>query len=218
MVMNTRISVIADAVGMDWAHAPPDGQGKAPHGLDDHLRSVGNLAASFAPDSAKDVVRLAGLWHDLGKRRRGFQTYIRQAGIVDAHIERIADRDKTHSAAGALWAVQHLEQKHGAQGKILGRLLQYVIAGHHAGLDNWEGGKGAGLAARLMSKDAQRELSEALDRPQADDILHASLPGVDLSSVAISNEHQKCTPGRFALWVRMVFSALVDADFLDTEA
>lgn len=206
-----------DVSSLDWAHAPPNEGGKAPHGLDEHLRAVGNLAASFAPDSAKDVAQLAGLWHDLGKRRRGFQTYIRQAGVVDAHIERIADRDKTHSAAGALWAVQHLELNHGAQGKILGRLLQYVIAGHHAGLDNWEGGQGAGLAARLISKDAQRELSEALARPQADDILHASLAGVDLSSMAISNEHQKLTPGRFALWVRMVFSALVDADFLDTE-
>ena len=210
--------MITDASSLDWAHSPPDGSGKDPHGLDEHLRSVGNLAAYFAPDSAKAVVRLAGLWHDLGKRRPGFQAYIRQAGIVDAHIERVADHEKTHSAAGALWAVQHLEQQHGAQGKILGRLLQYVIAGHHAGLDNWEGGQGPGLAARLISGDAQRELSEALGRPQADDILYATLSDISLNSVAICNEHQNLTPGRFALWVRMVFSSLVDADFLDTEA
>ncbi len=214
--LDTRM--ITYASSQDWAHSPPEGSGKDPHGLDEHLRCVGNLAAGFAPDSAQAVARLAGLWHDLGKRRPGFQSYIRQAGIVDAHIERVADRDKTHSAAGALWAVQHLEQQHGAQGKILGRLLQYVIAGHHAGLDNWEGGQGPGLAARLASEDAQRELSEALARPQADDILKATLSGIDLSSMAICNEHQKLTPGRFALWVRMVFSALVDADFLDTEA
>src|SRR3990167_3229005 len=210
--------MITETSSGDWAHSPPDGSGKAPHGLDEHLRSVGNLAAGFAPDSVKAVVRLAGQWHDLGKRRPGFQAYIRQAGVVNAHIERIADRDKTHSAAGALWAAQHLEQSHGAQGKIIGRLLQYVIAGHHAGLDNWEGGNGPGLAARLEGKDAQRELSEPWAHPKADDILHATLPGIDLHSVAITNEHQKLTPGRFALWVRMVFSALVDADFLDTEA
>lgn len=210
--------MITDVSRLDWAHSPPEGSGKDPHWLDEHLRSVGYLAAGFAPDSIKAVVRLAGLWHDLGKRRPGFQVYIRQVGIVDAHIERIADRHKTHSAAGALWAVQHLEQSHGAQGKILGRLLQYVIAGHHAGLDNWEGGQGPGLAARLTSEDAQRELSEVLERPEADDILHATLSSIDLHSMAICNEHQKLTPGRFALWVRMVFSALVDADFLDTEA
>lgn len=212
------IRMTADASRLDWAHAPSDGSREVPHGLDDHLRSVGELAAGFAPDSVKAVVRLAGLWHDLGKRRPGFQKYIRQAGVVDAHIERVADRDKAHSAAGALWAVQHLEENHGAQGTILGRLLQYVIAGHHAGLDNWDGGQGPGLAARLMGQDALRELAEALGRPQAEDILKASLPSIDLSSVAIGNEHQNRTPGRFALWVRMVFSALVDADFLDTEA
>jgi CRISPR-associated endonuclease/helicase Cas3 len=97
-------------------------------------------------------------------------------------------------------------------------LLQYVIAGHHAGLDNWEAGEGAGLAARLAGEDAQLELAEALARPQVDDIVKATLLGIDLNSLGICNEHQKLNPGRFALWVRMVFSALVDADFLDTEA
>jgi CRISPR-associated endonuclease/helicase Cas3 len=207
-----------DASGDDWAHSPPEASGKEPHGLDAHLRAVGQLAASFASEPAKAVARLAGLWHDLGKRRPGFQRYIRQTGVVDAHIERVTDKDKTHSAAGALWAVQHLEQTHGAQGKVLGRLLQYVIAGHHAGLDNWDGSHGLGLAARLASEEAQREFSEALARPQADDILKAALSNVDLNSVGICNEHLKLNPGRFALWVRMVFSTLVDADFLDTEA
>ncbi|MEZ5632199.1 MAG: CRISPR-associated endonuclease Cas3'' [Burkholderiaceae bacterium] len=207
-----------DAFSQDWAHSPPEGSGKDPHWLDEHLQSVGRLAAAFAPERAQAVARLAGLWHDLGKRRPGFQAYIQRTGIVDAHIERVADKDKTHSAAGALWAIQHLEQSHGTQGKILGRLLQCVIAGHHAGLDNWEGGQGPGLSARLTGQDAQRELSEALARPQADDILKATLADIDLNNVGICNEHQKLNPGRFALWVRMVFSALVDADFLDTEA
>lgn len=207
-----------DALNQDWAHSPPQGSGKLPHGLDDHLRSVGQLAADFAPEAAQAVARLAGLWHDLGKRRPGFQAYIRQTGIVDAHIERVADIDKTHSAAGALWAVQHLEQLHGPKGRILGRALQYVIAGHHAGLDNWEGGQGPGLSARLASADALRELSETLARTQDDDILKAGLSSIDLNNLRICNEHQHLNPGRFALWVRMVFSALVDADFLDTEA
>lgn len=172
-----------DAFSQDWAHSPPEGSGKDPHWLDEHLLSVGRLAADFAPERAQAVARLAGLWHDLGKRRPGFQAYIQRTGIVDAHVERVADKDKTHSAAGALWAFQHLEQSHGPQGKILGRLLQYVIAGHHAGLDNWEGGQGPGLSARLTGQDAQRELSEALARPQADDILKATLSGIDLNSV-----------------------------------
>ncbi len=207
-----------DASNQDWAHSPPQGSGKLPHGLDDHLRAVGHLAGTFAPAATESIARLAGLWHDLGKRRPGFQAYIRQTGIVDAHIERVADKDKTHSAAGALWAAQYLEQLHGPKGRIVARVLQYVIAGHHAGLDDWEGGQGPGLSARLASADALRELSEALSRAPEDDILKADLSNVDLNSLGICNEHKHLNPGRFALWVRMVFSALVDADFLDTEA
>ena len=50
------------------------------------------------------------------------------------------------------------------------------------------------------------------------DIRLPPLPAIDLHSLAIANEHRTQTPGRYALHVRMLFSALVDADFLDTEA
>jgi CRISPR-associated endonuclease/helicase Cas3 len=162
----------------------------------------------------KAVADLAGLWHDLGKRRPGFQSYIRQAGGAEAHIERIADSAKTHSAAGALWAADHLQQRFGSRGLLLARMLQYVIAGHHAGLDNWEGA----LATRLVSPETRREFDEALARPSASDLLQPAFDLPDLAALAVTNEHQRQQPGRFALHVRMLFSALVDADFLDTEA
>jgi CRISPR-associated endonuclease/helicase Cas3 len=155
------------------------------------------------------------MWHDLGKRRPGFQRYLRQAGGADAHIEgRIADRDKTHSAAGALWAEQHLSASLGKAGTLLSRLLQYVIAGHHAGLDNWEGG----LAHRLASTDSQTEFQQALGGGNPDDVLKPDLSGLDWRALPPFNEQAHGDPGRMALWLRMLFSALVDADFLDTEA
>ena len=200
----------------DWAHSPPVGSGEptSPHGLDAHLRAVARLAASFAPRSAQVLGRLAGLWHDLGKRRPGFQHYIRLASGHDAHIEgRVADRDKTHSAAGALWAERLFSERMGQQGRLLSRVLQYVIAGHHAGLDNWEGN---GLAARLASADALLELEQALSRPTPLDVLSPSDWNLVLRELPIGDE--RMAPGRFALWLRMLFSALVDADFLDTEA
>ena len=198
----------------DWAHAPPLGCDGPPHALDDHLRSVGALVGRLAHGHAKALAMLAGLWHDLGKRRRGFQEYVRSAGGQDAHIERVADQEKTHSAAGALWAERHLAQTNGPQGRLLARVLQYVIAGHHAGLDNWDGR----LAARLLSDEAHRELKDALDGVNPGDILTPRLDLPQLAQLAIQSERDAQQPGRFALQVRMLFSALVDADFLDTEA
>lgn len=199
----------------DWAHAPPRGAAEqlAPHFLDEHLRAVGALAESFAPNGAADLCRLAGLWHDLGKRRPGFQKYIRAAGGSDAHIERIQDHRKTHSAAGALWAERHLTNTFGARGQLASRVLQYVIAGHHAGLDDWEGA----LARRLSSPEARDEFEESIARDWPADLLSGGNPEIDLRSTPIQRD-ERDTPGRFALWTRMVFSALVDADFLDTEA
>lgn len=183
----------------DWAHS-------GGHLLADHLQAVAQLAAEFSKtfDTVEPALRWvwrAGLWHDLGKYRPGFQKYVRLADNADAHIEgKVAGREKTHSAAGALWAVQRLNQP----GRPYGHILAYLIAGHHAGLDDWHGG----LKERLQSEDAQRELQDTLAASPPADLLAHSDPALRIPGGA---------PG-FALWVRMLFSCLVDADFLDTEA
>ena len=183
------------------------------HALDDHLTKVSALACEFAnPFKAADWLAFAGLWHDLGKYRPGFQHYIRQANDIDAHIEgRVAGKDKTHSAAGALHAREHLTRTYGPEGQFVAHVLAYLIAGHHAGLDNWHGG----LNERLAGEDAQRECRDALMAapPQ---ILAPELPLPSLATVPA--DQKASTPGSFALWLRMQFSCLVDADFLDTEA
>ena len=130
------------------------------HLLIDHLRAVAALAAEFSTvfDSAEPTQRwayFAGLWHDLGKYRPGFQRYVRLADNPDAHIEgRVGGREKTHSAAGALWAMQQLNLPN----RPYGNILAYLIAGHHAGLADWTGD----LEWRLQSEDSRRELDEAL--------------------------------------------------------
>lgn len=182
-----------------WAHS-------GGHLLIEHLEAVAGLAAVFAAaldhtGHSGTWARTAGLWHDLGKYRPGFQKYVRLADTPDAHIEgKVTGREKTHSAAGALWAMQQLNQP----GRPLGNLLAYLIAGHHAGLGNWDGE----LKERLASNDAQCELAEALAaQPPAEILGHAKLVMQSPGGAA-----------GFALWVRMLFSCLVDADFLDTEA
>ena len=183
------------------------------HLLVAHLQSVAVLAAEFSKrfDAAEPTLRwayLAGLWHDLGKYRPGFQRYLQQSDNPDAHIEgKVAGREKTHSAAGALWAMQRLGQTHGANGKLAARVLAYLIAGHHAGLHDWD----EGLKPRLGESDSQEELAQALAANPPPEILNAGVFDPGLKNI----------PGGsvgFTLWVRMLFSCLVDADFLDTEA
>lgn len=193
------------------AHTGVDGR---QHGLREHLLEVASLAATNAAGfNSENWARLAGLWHDLGKYRSGFQKYIRQSHDADAHIEgRVGGRDKTHSAAGALWAQRYLPEKMGKEGQVAARVLSYLIAGHHAGLDNWF----QGLNDRFASDDAQREFRDTSAAPPPADILCPDSASPDLSALPIDGKNGK-PPGSFALWIRMLFSSLVDADFLDTE-
>ena len=183
------------------------------HDLKDHLVEVSVLAADFAAEfGAAPWAALAGIWHDLGKYREGFQRYIRQCGDPDAHIEgRVAGPEKTHSAAGALWAQQYLAEVDKRSGPVVARVLAYLIAGHHAGLDNWFGG----LHERFNREDTIKEKHDALAVAIPAAILKPSAGLPDLN--AIRTDRKDNIPGRFALWVRMLFSCLVDADFLDTE-
>jgi len=188
------------------------------HLLAAHLQCVAARAADFSAafESATATRRwayLAGLWHDLGKYRPGFQRYV----VYDpnAHIEgqgKVGGREKTHSAAGALWAMQTLGESHGPNGERAARVLAYLIASHHAGLYDWENTlKTPGLSQRLSEDDCKTELQEARDAHPPESILSHGDFVPDLTSIPGAGKG-------FALWVRMLFSCLVDADFLDTEA
>jgi CRISPR-associated endonuclease/helicase Cas3 len=197
------------------AHIGAQGQ---QHSLHEHLTEVARLAADNAASfDCGSWARLAGLWHDLGKYRHGFQTYIRRANDTDAHIEgRIGGYDKTHSAAGARWAQQYLGERLGNEGKAIARVLSYLIAGHHAGLDNWSGGSNGGLNARFAKSETDREFSDAMLAQPPHEILEPDFILPQIEKIPVDDRNGQ-PPGAFALWVRILFSCLVDADFLDTE-
>ena len=142
-------------------HTEPDSALTRSHGLLDHLNAVASAAGHFAQGWGTDWAWIAGLWHDLGKFRPGFQQYIRL--VNDAHIvgKLPASSDKTHSAAGALHALRLFEQTYGRTGALVARPIAYVIAGHHAGLADWT----AGLDTRLLGTGAgasETEYAQAL--------------------------------------------------------
>jgi CRISPR-associated endonuclease/helicase Cas3 len=202
--MVTHSTTTADTVSEKryLAHVRQDKDGSyVIHDLEEHLRAVAGLAASHASAmGSADWAHLAGLWHDLGKYAKEFQRRIKSVSGYDpdAHLEGSVGR-VDHSTAGALHAVE--------QFGVLGRILAYLIAGHHAGLPDWHSGEtgGAALNARLGDKS---HLERAFSQP---------IPQAILSQTKPASPPVGKSDG-FALWVRMLFSCLVDADFLDTEA
>jgi CRISPR-associated endonuclease/helicase Cas3 len=210
-----------------WAHSKLEqGAGVSPvfHALTAHLHEVSRLAAEFAGNAGADWAQLAGLWHDLGKFRPGFQAYIRQTS--DAHLEgRLpASSEKSHSAAGALHAMATFEARWGSRAATAARPLAYVIAGHHAGLADWHPSEvTSGLSTRLLGTGRQ---SSGLEHQEAAEACKSQAPGLlelparfDLpKAIGAIPGLKSGNPLALATWIRMLFSALVDADFLDTEA
>lgn len=190
------------------------------HDLTAHLDKVATLAAKFSAEWGDTLwAGLAGAWHDLGKARPGFQRHIHHN--PDAHIEgRVPGAEKTHSAAGALHAGAEFARLLDARSAdSLARILQYLIAGHHAGLANWQPQDGhGGLAPRLASAAAQTEYDEALrGLAEAAETLRPAPDAATLAAAARALLGQR-EPLARSLALRMLFSALVDADFLDTES
>lgn len=166
------------------------------HRLEAHLIGTAKLAASFAAEfGCGEWGRLAGLWHDIGKYSEDFQKMI--LASADAHIETKPGR-VDHSTTGAIHAIEKF--------KIPGRIFSYLIAGHHAGLSDWQTDTAGrkSIVQRLQNIELLKELPIS-EIPHY--IIGQSLP-----------KQKFITREGHALWIRMLYSCLVDADFLDTEA
>ncbi|MCK9202407.1 MAG: CRISPR-associated helicase Cas3' [Gallionella sp.] len=185
------------------AHVRQDKSGNwHEHLLDEHLHGVAHLAGEFAKHiNSADWASMAGLWHDLGKYSTEFQRYIKTVSGYDAeaHIEGAPGR-VDHSTAGAIHAVRQF----GAHGRI----LAYLIAGHHAGLPDWHAAETGGKALSIRLGAEQNHL---LDRIPAQ-----TIPQEILTQPKPTTKLRGGAEG-LHLWLRMLFSCLVDADFLDTE-
>ncbi len=192
-----------------YAHTLPPPHGRQDwESLIDHLRQVaegdgGALpgAADFAAAfGAGEWGRLAGWWHDLGKYSDAFQRYLCSStaagGDDDEHRGEVAGR-VDHSTAGA---------QHAASCGALGAILAYCLAGHHPGLPDHIGGE-AGLSLRL-----KKQIEPFAAAPN--DILNMALPAPPKLQPTGDRRRDAFT---ISFFIRMLFSCLVDADFLATE-
>ena len=183
---------------MLYAHTPNE-DGEWDH-LCIHLREVAAMARRFA-DVFKDgdLAYLVGLTHDLGKANPAFQKYL----IAQARDE---DRDTTpHAWAGAAIFSEY-------RNRIPWAEICMPIAGHHAGL-----GEIGLVANRIDARLAEnREFVVNLRRMLIEMIKEEALQSGSARGLTVSNK--RLDPFKRELRIRMLFSALVDADWLATEA
>jgi CRISPR-associated helicase Cas3/CRISPR-associated endonuclease Cas3-HD len=159
--------------------------------LADHLSNVANLSAEFADAfNGSELAYLSGMLHDIGKYSDSFQKRLEGA------TQRV-----DHSTAGAQEAVALF-------GDLWGRLLAYIIAGHHGGMPDWEDSSPSCLRARLMKNDLKDYSAWRLEVQNMIEGYHPKNklePQVGIQGFQLGN------------YIRMIYSCLVDADFLDTE-
>jgi len=183
-----------------YAHTDPNNPGKTPqegakwHLLKSHLEDTAKLAREFADAfGAGDWGYLAGLLHDAGKYSDEFQAMLRNS--CDAHIEHKSKID--HSTYGAQWI-----DKKWPNGE--GKILAYVIAGHHAGIPD-----GRSNDASCLSKRVEKTLPYHFACPES--LFDQSIPNLPFNL----DKERFCF--EISFFIRMLFSCLVDADFMDTE-
>ncbi len=188
-----------------------NGSWKEPHYLNDHLNSVAKLAGEFASEFGnKDWGELVGYLHDLGKFNNDWQRYLfRNSGYPDpdAHIENNGSRPN-HSTEGAVYIFEKFKKSK------MANALAYVIGGHHSGLPDWA----PQLHARLFNENEKlkiEDLEKIKSIMDAKDYLNSPIPTSIPANYKLGNNKEAAEQNH--LWIRMLFSCLVDADFLDTE-
>ncbi len=170
------------------------------HPLQIHLTSVSSLARKFIEGyPPADEAALAGLLHDIGKYGDRFQ--LRLQG---------KDSGLDHWSQGASLALSQFQAIAAA----------LAIEGHHIGLQRGS----AGSLHRLLRENLHKSVLPglALSDPDLERLrTRASTDGLEFckpAALVINSNNTWQHAVAAMLDVRMLFSCLVDADFLDTEA
>lgn len=159
----------------------------------EHLLGTAERAKQFAEEfGCGDIGFFTGLYHDIGKCSEEFQTRIRNPALT---------KRVDHSTAGAVEAAR-LEKSY--------LPMAMAIAGHHSGLMDF------GNAKIAMASDGTY-LGRMKSKIPQYDLWKQTLDGFDLKPLSIQPVFLRDSFS-LSFFTRMLFSCLVDGDYLDTEA
>lgn len=159
--------------------------------IKEHLEGTARLAKEFAEKFGKgEWGYCCGMLHDLGKYSEDFQKKIRESS------KKMVD----HSSAGAQLCFE--------QGGLY-QFMSYCIAGHHAGLPDYGNDDDTGVEPTLVGRKRKAIKDYQAYREEIE------IP--PLTSLPFDPEKAKDLDFSLSAFIRMLYSCLVDADFLDTE-
>src|SRR5690606_8151529 len=143
------------------------------------------------PFGSEGLAYWVGAWHDVGKASAAFQEYLRQCAAHPGRRFPTVD----HKGAGTLRALD------------LADVLAFVIQGHHGGLPD-QGDLRTRRKELLDAQSARGRLArEAIQRALDEGVIPArALEGEPTFPEFVADELS------LESWLRMLFSALVDAD------